>query len=369
MSKNILENGQGKVPKLVLSDNSLSITAKGIYVLLCVYKGESRVANPKRETIMKYLGIGSKNTYYKHLKQLEDSGYIKVTQCFEVNKFCANNFTVFDEITVNKKTLDVWSKGYSIVPRKLINDKRLSIVSKVIYTYIASYRVESNPSCEMISSFCGIKNSNNLFSSLKELEEHSYILRENTIGGKYTSSTFKVIGYDAENDKEIIEKLNKKLSNTKPIKNTNEHTEETKTIEVIKVERTEINKRQLIVKSNKEFVKSFNKAENLLRKNLKMAELEQSSISDQTLKPMFEFFESSINLMLDVIFSSEEKIRVSNNLVLVETLRELFFNLSYEKLEEVYVGVSIQNGFIKNEKQYVLTSIYNAITTPSLKIV
>ena len=61
---NILENGYSTFSKKVIKDKSLKIKSKGIYLFLCSYKNTDYMAMPKRDTIMNYLNIGSKDTFY-----------------------------------------------------------------------------------------------------------------------------------------------------------------------------------------------------------------------------------------------------------------------------------------------------------------
>lgn len=382
MSKNILENGYGAVPKFVIADKNLSITAKAIYTLLCVFKGNDNIANPKKDTIKEYLGIGSKNTVYKHLKQLEDNGYIEITQGINVsgsgsNIFTSNNYLVFDEITVGKETVDVWSNGFSIVPRKVVQDKNISMCAKVVYTFLIGYKVDCSPSTKMIKDIIGLSN-NKLTSTLNELETSAYILRENNSkGGKFTTNTYSAIGYDDLVDETLVEKLTNKILSKNKVKNTvevkvSEDVEVVKDIkEVTTSQRKVINKRQRVISEKEQFNKNFSKAEKLLRKNLNMDilkdRLEQSPTND--LQEQYKFFETSINLMLEIMFSTEKTKRISGNIVPIELLQEMFFNLNYDTLNDVYHNVSLQNGFIKNMKSYMLSSIYNAITTPRLVVV
>lgn len=370
MKENILENGYGRVPKVVISDDNISITAKAIYSLLCVFKGKDNVANPKKDTIQKYLGIGSKNTLNKYLKQLEDNGYIEVTQCMNVNEngsniFATNNYLLFDKIVRGDKTVDVWSNGFSIVPRKVVQDKEVSLCAKVVYTFLAGYKTESYPSTTMIKEVVGLSN-NKLSRTLNELEATGYILRENIRkDGKFATNTYRLIGYDARTDEMLTERLKDKNNSKKMLINdiTVESAEVKK--DVVSSERKVINKRQAVISEKQTFNKNFTRAEKVLRKNLRVdtlkEQLEGSNSND--LKEQYRFFETSINLILETIFSGEKEVLIAGKKVKVELLEELFFNLDYEMLNDVYNNISLQNGFIKNMKSYTLSSIYNAIMT------
>lgn len=69
----------GILSKTLMKDKSIDIKAKAIYALLCTYAGSSRTAFPGVALILSDLGI-SKDTYYKHMGQLKDHGYVRVRQ-------------------------------------------------------------------------------------------------------------------------------------------------------------------------------------------------------------------------------------------------------------------------------------------------
>lgn len=65
----------GILPKGVMRDINLSIQAKAIYAYLCAYAGNKGSAFPSVELIKYELNI-SKDTFYKYIKELENTGYI-----------------------------------------------------------------------------------------------------------------------------------------------------------------------------------------------------------------------------------------------------------------------------------------------------
>ena len=71
----ILAKGYGVLPKYVMLDRDLSLTAKTIYAFLCSLAGNGETTYPSVETIKSYLGIGE-SAYSARLKELLDAGYI-----------------------------------------------------------------------------------------------------------------------------------------------------------------------------------------------------------------------------------------------------------------------------------------------------
>ena len=86
--------GYGIVSRTLMTDPRIDIKAKAIYALLCSYAGTEETAFPSVDTIRRNLII-SKDTYYKHMKQLKETGYIVVNSMpSEAGKFSKNIYTI-----------------------------------------------------------------------------------------------------------------------------------------------------------------------------------------------------------------------------------------------------------------------------------
>lgn len=97
----INSKGFGTIPKLVMQDKNLSISAKAIYAYFCSYAGAGKQAFPQVSRIIKDLGI-SKNNYYKHFNQLRDCGYIKAEQVHKAGRLSHNVYTLCESIQSTK---------------------------------------------------------------------------------------------------------------------------------------------------------------------------------------------------------------------------------------------------------------------------
>lgn len=93
----INSKGYGIIPKLVMQDRDLSITAKAIYAYLASYSGSGDSCFPSRDRVCYDLGIG-KDTFIKHLVLLKDKGYVTVLQMKENGRFSHNIYTLNSEI-------------------------------------------------------------------------------------------------------------------------------------------------------------------------------------------------------------------------------------------------------------------------------
>lgn len=130
----INSKGYGVMPKLVMQDRELSITAKVIYAYLASYTGNGDSCFPSRDRVCYDLGIG-KDTFIKHLALLKDSGYITVTQKKENGRFSHNVYTLNSEIipctdfkdTVNLDTVSKDTNNNSINNNNINNNSNKRI--------------------------------------------------------------------------------------------------------------------------------------------------------------------------------------------------------------------------------------------------
>lgn len=81
--------GYGIVPKLVMLDRSISISAKGLYAYLSSYAGKDNECYPTRSKICYDLKICS-SVVSRCIKELTDAGYIRKIQVRKSGKFTNN---------------------------------------------------------------------------------------------------------------------------------------------------------------------------------------------------------------------------------------------------------------------------------------
>jgi len=146
--------GYGLIPKIPMQDLELSLTAKSIYAFFCSLAGKGDTTFPGRDYITDKLGL-NKETYYKHVKQLTEQGYISVEKQNSTNgQFAHNVYTLISnpkKLAVEQQTegegtlygtlsyTGIMSLGYGMIPRMVMVDERLSTKAKGLYAYFASY--------------------------------------------------------------------------------------------------------------------------------------------------------------------------------------------------------------------------------------
>lgn len=97
----IYEEGYGMIAQKVMRDKDLPAKSKAIYAYLCAFAGsirqgapDDREAFPGVKLMMKELGIGSDDTFYKFRKPLIEKGYLKVRQTKEGSTFSRNIYSI-----------------------------------------------------------------------------------------------------------------------------------------------------------------------------------------------------------------------------------------------------------------------------------
>lgn len=194
--------GYGIIPKAVMlaPAKDLSINAKGIYAFLAAMSGSGVTSYPSVEYICDCLQI-NKDTYYKHSKALKDQGYIVVTHMrADHSQYGRNEYTLaenpkgltFDDAEEEGSWLysqlvteGIRFKGYGMLPRALMEDKRLSLRAKALMAYILSYAGAGKVAFPKVTKMCqdlGIS-KNNYQKLMREIQALGYLVikqRNNT---------------------------------------------------------------------------------------------------------------------------------------------------------------------------------------------
>ena len=181
--------GYGIVPKFVMLDTELSIEAKAVYAYFCACSGSGATAFPSRERLLDDLML-SKDTYYRHYRQLTDAGYITVTQEKGPDaRFSKNIYTLVsmpekllsrtDETgkTAKVRVSGLKAEGYGMIPRAVMTDRRLSVKAKALYAFYAAFTGAGDGACpsqEMLHYHLGIS-PNSCRKYNKELLAVNYI--------------------------------------------------------------------------------------------------------------------------------------------------------------------------------------------------
>lgn len=202
--------GFGIIPKAVMLDPELALGSKTIYAYLCSFTGNGNTAFPGRDKILSDLKV-NKDTYYRYLNELINTGYITVKQTHNKggmgDGFARNIYTL---ISCPKKTISsspdkevsvittegLKSFGYGFIAKSVVTDQRLSFKSKGLYAFFCSFTGAGEsafPKATDIMYFLGI--SHNTYSKLlKELVSLNYIaVRQRIVNGNFSVNDYFIV--------------------------------------------------------------------------------------------------------------------------------------------------------------------------------
>lgn len=118
IQQDIMALGYGLISKKIMTDNSISIEAKGIYAYLASFAGNDHIAFPSKKKILNDLNI-SENRYYKHREQLIKAGYLTVnTFNEEESNYKKTTFHLNQTINVKMAKQDLKQKSKSLLAQK-----------------------------------------------------------------------------------------------------------------------------------------------------------------------------------------------------------------------------------------------------------
>ena len=87
--------GYGYIPKAVMLDARLTLQEKAVYAYYCVFTGAGESARPKKEDILRHLGI-SDRSYRKYNQSLVACNYLVVRQRVVNGRMSVNDFYLVD---------------------------------------------------------------------------------------------------------------------------------------------------------------------------------------------------------------------------------------------------------------------------------
>lgn len=194
-TEGIMAKGYGLIPKLVMIEPELSLTAKAIYAYLCSLAGSGDTAFPTRNTMIRTLGI-NKDTFYKHFGQLVGGGWVFVhQQKSESCQFAHNVYTLASQSpklapskplaegeshsTLHSKVVSegIRRAGYGMIPRVVMQSTQLSHKAKAVYAYFCSFAGAGEsafPNRDVILYHLAVSQST-YYKALHELVDSYYI--------------------------------------------------------------------------------------------------------------------------------------------------------------------------------------------------
>lgn len=190
-TEGIISKGFGLIPRALVIDQEISVTAKAIYGYFCSFSSRGNTALPSRDEILLDLQI-SKEAYYMGQKELIDAGYLAVTQEYDASSGGKIMYNVHGFVSKPIKYLNnpdnpisqevirsgIDALGCGLVPYAVMSDRRLSCRAKATYNYVAAHAdngITTDLSPSTIAYHLGIKSVKTIQGYMEQLKNCNYI--------------------------------------------------------------------------------------------------------------------------------------------------------------------------------------------------
>ncbi|MEE0930714.1 MAG: helix-turn-helix domain-containing protein [Acutalibacteraceae bacterium] len=365
----ILKKGYGIVYKAVMTDERLSLTAKGIYAYLCSYSGPKTIIFPSRARILSELNL-SKNAYYKHFNQLIELEYIVIKKC--KNFFNRNQYVINDKPSTVRtennqqeeafKANGIKSLGYGIIPKSVMTNPNLTAKAKGLMAYfyaLAGNGTGAFPTKKVIQKQLGISNTA-YYNALHQLVENNYLtITQRKSEGKFEQNEYVITNFTSSQNKDT-EKVEKRTPCTQKcdIQNCDNNNNN----KVYNKNNISLNKYHISSSYSKISIRKRSKSDKLIARIKELCYYDDmiDSITDKSFKAIYNTAVTAlVSLATKPFTHREEKINESDihNLIKLSTredtyglsLRDLLYTV-IEKFMVVKEKYSIHNitGYLKS---------------------
>lgn len=312
----IMEKGYGIIPKLPMQDTRLSIEAKGIYSYFRSYAGAGTTAFPGKDKILYDLQIGE-TRYYKHLNLLKKYGYIKVEQNVDnTGKFRNNIYTLVEVLEPHPQNDGTDEKPYH------------------------RFTCTDNPCTENDGTNNNISKINNLYN-----EQSNPIVSTNTNISEIKKGSKKEkkdkIGLDEKNKQTEASAEKDKIKESLRDASTHQSTMHSQKPSAIKYD--------------------YNKTYETIKKNISFDYFVKDLKTNKTL------LDEIVSVIASTICAEYKDgyITMGEERIQAETVRSVFFKLSYEHIEYFMDCFNQQTNPIIRLPSYIRKSLYYNYSTIS----
>lgn len=173
-------SGYGRIYKSIFLSPALTAAQKGVYAALAAYAGEKGEAFPHQERLAFELSIGI-DTLRRHLKALEKEQVLQIKRTAHGNRY---------QLTPQKG-------GWGIMPKKIVQDPTLPLISKALYGCLACYAgTDGQAHPHRGTLLRGLSmGKDRFYKALHALSEKDYVeVITRREGSRFTSSLFLLKG-------------------------------------------------------------------------------------------------------------------------------------------------------------------------------
>lgn len=370
--------GFGIIAKIVMTDIDLVPGAKSLYAYFCSYAGAGTTAYPGRDKIIFDLKIG-KDAYYTYLNNLLDNGYIRIEKKKE---YPFNNIYIIVsnppklakiapvEIEGNDRLIvrGIKAFGYGTVPKAIMLDDRIECKAKALYAYFCSFAGNGSTAFPTRATIMfHLQITINPFQRyLRQLIRYNYIeVEQQHVKGRFAGNIYYL--NDRPDEEKGLLELEKRaekqkrkagaqaacsshtLKQDKPAEKKAEPPVPQKNTGFSVHEETPADKAARMIKERQEMIEF-------------MGDLIDYDILKSNNSSDIEDVEMIFDIIIDTLVMNEPFVRVNKKDVPAEVVKSKFKKLNYERVDYVLTALHDTTTRIKNVRQYIITSLYNADT-------
>lgn len=162
--------------------------------------------------------------------------------------------------------------------------------------------------------------------------------------------------------------LDVKKLKTKESKNSTSRGKETKDLRVKKLNTN--NNKKIIIKNNNK--SSYLHQEKKNESDIDLIEKFKRNIEYEIIiqdKEIKDVVEDIVEVVKSVLVSKKNVVRINSELISKEIVKKQFLKMNYGHVQYIYQSIKKNKNDIKNTKTYILTVIYNSVTTMNLDTV
>lgn len=252
------------------------------------------------------------------------------------------------------------SKGYGIIPKMVMQDRRLSSTSKAIYAYFCSYAGAGRtafPSVSKIISDLGISRGS-YYKHFGPLKEHGYVLVEQDKDkyGKFVRNLYTLVErLPCSKNCETVKSVQPctKLPNT--VKPNTDNCDTAINIINNSFKNNRSNSiSQSVLDRQEEEIFSPDAWFEIIQSNINYTDL-------LTTNPMSkELIDEIVGIIVDALIGKEPSLRIDSEMKPRTLVKRQFMLLGYEHIQHVLEQFQSHVGRIKRKRQYLLTMLYNS---------
>lgn len=322
------------------------------------------------ETIL-YFSLVSKMTYYYNREMLDDEGYFYATAD---NIQESTTFTKRIQIPTLKRLEEIGliKTKYDGIPRrkyyKVINDQDLIISLLEKGEHIAATfrkNAQDSHNSQQLQNVTTSRNSNSI-NKMAEKPNNNQQLQNVTTRSDKMSQQAKTNCHSKE-QQNVTARSDKMLQHTYKSKDNKSKDINPNLSNLSKVSgidgQTALDDDVIDMNDNRKKSVVRLRYEELIKRNIEYDWYTEAAQTDWKVKEQLKTIDEIVTIMLDVVCSTKQTIRVNSEEIPQETVKSRFMKIKQPHIDYIIEAMRNNTAEIRNIRSYLITALYNAPST------